>query len=82
MIELTGKSGNNWDRLIATVLVMLIGSGVLALFRMNDSVVRLEERVSSWTFVYEKRFEAMDREYNRRFEAIDARFKSQKSELH
>lgn len=50
------------------VIATLIGSGVIGLWSLSVNVGRLEERVSAWTTLYEKRFDGMDR----RFERYDA----------
>lgn len=73
MSDLSGRpriSHQVWEKVAFTVIAALIAAGVTALFRMNDSVARLEERVGSWTQIYEKRIDGFERANDRRFERV------------
>lgn len=45
------------ERGVVHIGLTLITSGVIALFVMAASVFRLDERVATWTRLYEKKFE-------------------------
>ena len=76
ILLMTGQSGsavgsNAWEKVAFTIIATLIAAGVIGLWQMNGNVARLEERVSSWTQIYEKRFDSMDRTTSEKFNRID-----------
>lgn len=72
MIQMVARQASGiWDKVIATVIAAALTGGVFGLFKMNDSVARLEERVASWTGLYEKRFDGIEASHNRKFDQID-----------
>lgn len=54
-----------WEKSAFGVLATLIGSGVIGLWSLSVNVGRLEERVATWTTLYEKRFDGMERKFER-----------------
>ncbi len=60
-----------WEKMAFGIIATLIAAGVIGLWQMNGNVARLEERVSSWTLIYEKRFDAMERNTAEKFNRID-----------
>ncbi len=60
-----------WEKMAFGIIATLIAAGVIGLWQMNGNVARLEERVSSWTQIYEKRFDAMERNTAEKFNRID-----------
>lgn len=73
MADFSGRptNGSLWEKAAFTIIATLIGAGVIGLWQMNGNVARLEERVSSWTQIYEKRFDAMERNTAEKFNRID-----------
>lgn len=51
---------SSFDSWILKISVGLITAGVLGLWAMNGSVARLEELVSNWTAVYDRRFSSIE----------------------
>lgn len=76
ILLMTGQSGRAdgsqaWEKVAFTIIATLIAAGVIGLWQMNGNVARLEERVSSWTQIYEKRFDAMEKNNAERFNRVD-----------
>ncbi len=76
ILLMTGISGradasHAWEKVAFTIIATLIAAGVIGLWQMNGNVARLEERVSSWTQIYEKRFDAMERNSAEKFNRVD-----------
>lgn len=54
-----------WEKSAFGIIATLIGSGVVGLWTLSVNVGRLEERVSTWTVLYEKRFDGMEKKFDR-----------------
>lgn len=54
-----------WEKSAFGIIATLIGSGVVGLWTLSVNVGRLEERVSAWTVLYEKRFDGMEKKFDR-----------------
>lgn len=54
-----------WEKSAFGIIASLIGSGVIGLWTLSINVGRLEERVSAWTILYEKRFDGMEKKFDR-----------------
>lgn len=68
------KEEPRWEKVAFSVIAGLILAGVLGLWSMSINVGRLEERVASWTALYEKRFDGMDKRFER-FEVEQSKIK-------
>ncbi len=76
LLLMTGQSGRAdssplWEKSAFFIIASLILAGVVGLWQMSGNVARLEERVSSWTQIYEKRFDAMERNSAEKFNRVD-----------
>ena len=52
------------ERWLLGVVAVLMAAGVIGLWSMTQTLTRLEERVASWTRVFEARFEETSRGLN------------------
>ena len=74
------KNEPRWEKVAFSVIAGLILAGVLGLWSMSINVGRLEERVASWTALYEKRFDGMDKRFER-FEVEQGKIKDEMHKL-
>lgn len=74
-VTVTDQSGmvpsQVWEKIAFSIIATLIAAGVIGLWQMNGNVARLEERVSSWTQIYEKRFDGLERNTSEKFNRVD-----------
>lgn len=65
---------DTFTKIAVTVMGALIAAGVLGIWSMSQSVTRLEERVASWTNIFERRMETFadeQREQNKRINGME-----------
>lgn len=56
--------GDAFQRWLLSLVAVLMAAGVIGLWSMTQTLTRLEERVASWTRVFEARFEETSRGLN------------------
>lgn len=74
--EMTGIAAPQsvWEKTTFGTIASLIAAGVTGLWMMSVNMGRIEEKIASWTSIYEKRFDGMEKRLER-FEAEQNRFR-------
>jgi hypothetical protein len=66
-----GRSTDTFTRIAVSVIGAVIAGGVIGIWSMGQSVARLEERVASWTVIFERRMESFDKELREQDHRVD-----------
>jgi hypothetical protein len=69
--KFAGRAVSVFERYGFGFITSLLAAGVIGIFTLASTVAKLEERVSTWTRLYETRFEGLDAKVERRFETLD-----------